>query len=159
MQQADSRSSSSSSAAATPNNNHVDSAQNNTSEASKAARLALEGEINDILQVLFELSVVVFDFQPEGNQLVRNKINTIIEHYRKIDELRKDIDTHIPEEVINFVEHGKNPDLFTQGFVERTASENQFTYGKVKAVNEFRSILADEFEKSFPDLYDASDDM
>ena len=74
MQQADSRSSSSSSAAATPNN-HVDSTQNtNTSEASKAARLALEGEINDILQVLFELSVVVFDFQPEGNQLVRNKM-------------------------------------------------------------------------------------
>ncbi|KAI7883911.1 hypothetical protein K492DRAFT_158948 [Lichtheimia hyalospora FSU 10163] len=155
MQQADSRSSSSSSAAATPNN-HVDSTQN-TSEASKAARLALEGEINDILQVLFELSVVVFDFQPEGNQLVRNKINTIIEHYRKIDELKKDIDTFIPEEVINFVEHGKNPDLFTQGFVERTASENQFTYGKVKAVNEFRSILADEFEKSFPDLYQSND--
>lgn len=37
--------------------------------------------------------------------------------------------------IISFVEHGKNPDLFTQGFVERTASENQFTYGKVKAVN------------------------
>lgn len=73
MQQADSRSSSSSSAAATPNN-HVDSSQNNTSEASKAARLALEGEINDILQVLFELSVVVFDFQPEGNHLVRTKM-------------------------------------------------------------------------------------
>lgn len=74
MQQADSRSSSSSSAAATPNN-HVDSSQNNTSEASKAARLALEGEINDILQVLFELSVVVFDFQqPEGNHLVRDKM-------------------------------------------------------------------------------------
>lgn len=74
MQQADSRSSSSSSAAATPNT-HVDSSQNNTSEASKAARLALEGEINDILQVLFELSVVVFDFQqPEGNHLIRDKM-------------------------------------------------------------------------------------
>lgn len=37
--------------------------------------------------------------------------------------------------ITSFVENGKNPDLFTQGFVERTASENQFTYGKVKAVN------------------------
>ncbi|ORY98898.1 transcription factor subunit Med10 of mediator complex-domain-containing protein, partial [Syncephalastrum racemosum] len=54
----------------------------------------------------------------------------------------------------SFVEHGKNPDIFTQGFVERTATENQFTNGKIKAVDEFRSILSEEFSKSFPDLYD-----
>jgi hypothetical protein len=34
----------------------------------------------------------------------------------------------------SFVEHGKNPDIFTQGFVERAATENQFTNGKIKAV-------------------------
>jgi hypothetical protein len=35
----------------------------------------------------------------------------------------------------SFVEHGKNPDIFTQGFVERAATENQFTNGKIKAVS------------------------
>lgn len=62
--------------------------------------------------------------------------------------------------------------------MERTASENQYTNGKIKAVEvrtvqeqgrasrlqpvfifkqEFRSLLADEFAKSFPDLYDGYD--
>ncbi|KAF1798075.1 transcription factor subunit Med10 of mediator complex-domain-containing protein, partial [Mucor lusitanicus] len=60
---------------------------------------------------------------------------------------------------LSFVEHGKNPDIFTQAFVERTATENQFTNGKIKAVGEFRQLLSDEFTKSFPDLYDNANSM
>ncbi|KAG2201667.1 mediator complex, subunit Med10 [Mucor mucedo] len=120
------------------------------------ARQSVEDQLNELLQELFELSVIVYDFQPDGNKLVWKKINSIIEHYKDIDHLKDDIDSFIPEEVINFVEHGKNPDIFTQGFVERAATENQFTNGKIKAVNEFKSILSDEFSKSFPDLYDST---
>ncbi|KAG2227315.1 hypothetical protein INT45_004270 [Circinella minor] len=157
MQQTDSRSSSGSSSAPTPTN-QPDSSQNNTN-TSKVARRALEEQLNELIQVLFELSVMVYDFQPDGNQLVWNKINSILEHYQTIDGLKDNIDTHIPEEVINFVEQGRNPDIFTQGFVERTASENQFTNGKIKAVDEFRSILSDEFKKHYPDLYDNNNDL
>lgn len=42
----------------------------------------------------------------------------------------KDVNTHN-----SFVEHGKNPDVFTQGFVERAATENQFTNGKINAIS------------------------
>ncbi|KAI8887447.1 hypothetical protein K501DRAFT_321340 [Backusella circina FSU 941] len=117
-------------------------------------RESLENQLNELLQVLFELSVVVYDFQPDGNKLVWEKINGILEHYKTIDELKDGLDAFIPEEVINFVEHGKNPDIFTQGFVDRAATENQHTNGKIKAVNDFRHLLSEEFAKSFPDLYD-----
>ncbi|KAL1931535.1 hypothetical protein VTP01DRAFT_9678 [Rhizomucor pusillus] len=147
--------SSSSSSASTPNNN-VDSV-NTANKTSQASRKELEEQLNDLLQALFELSVVVYDFQPDGNHLVWNKVNSILDHYQKIDQLKDNINTFIPEEVINYVEHGRNPDIFTQAFVERTASENQYTNGKIKAVEEFRSLLADEFAKSFPDLYDGYD--
>ncbi|KAG2232642.1 mediator complex, subunit Med10 [Thamnidium elegans] len=120
------------------------------------ARQSVEDQLNELLQELFELSVIVYDFQPDGNKLVWKKINSVIDHYQKIDELKDGIESFIPEEVINFVEHGKNPDIFTQGFVERAATENQFTNGKIKAVNEFRGILTEEFSKSFPDLYNGS---
>ncbi|GAA5805527.1 hypothetical protein HPULCUR_011044 [Helicostylum pulchrum] len=99
------------------------------------ARQSVEDQLNELLQELFELSVIVYDFQPDGNKLVWKKINSVIEHYQKIDKLKDGIESFIPEEVINFVEHGKNPDIFTQGFVERAATENQFTNGKIKAVN------------------------
>ncbi|KAG2215189.1 hypothetical protein INT46_001465 [Mucor plumbeus] len=122
-------------------------------------RQSTEDKLNELLQKLFELSVIVYDFQPDGNKLVWKKINDIIEHYKEIDDLKDGIDSFIPEEVINFVEHGKNPDIFTQGFVERAATENQFTNGKIKAVGEFRQLLSDEFTKSFPDLYDNANNM
>ncbi|CAO3696470.1 unnamed protein product [Rhizopus microsporus] len=75
--------------------------------------------------------------------------NSIIEHYKEINELREGITEYIPEEVINYVEHGRNPELFTQSFVERTATENQFTNGKIKAVDEFKQLLTENLQSPF----------
>lgn len=38
------------------------------------ARQSLEDKLNDLLQKLFELSVIVYDFQPDGNKLVWKKM-------------------------------------------------------------------------------------
>jgi hypothetical protein len=38
------------------------------------SRLSLEDNLNDLLQKLFELSVIVYDFQPDGNKLVWKKM-------------------------------------------------------------------------------------
>ncbi|CAO3618990.1 unnamed protein product [Cunninghamella blakesleeana] len=97
---------------------------------------------------------MVYDFQPDRNKLVWNKVNSVIEKYKTINELKDELNLFIPEEVINYVENGKNPDLFTQGFISRAATENQFTNGKIQAIDDFRSLLSDEFAKSFPDLYE-----
>ncbi|ORX49083.1 hypothetical protein DM01DRAFT_18760 [Hesseltinella vesiculosa] len=79
--------------------------------------------------------------------------NTILGHFKSMDDLKDQLTEFVPEEVINFVENGKNPELFTQAFLSRAASENQFTNGKIQAVDDFRSLLSAEFAKSFPDLY------
>ncbi|KAI8344407.1 transcription factor subunit Med10 of mediator complex-domain-containing protein [Chlamydoabsidia padenii] len=122
-------------------------------------RQIVEDQLHELLQVLFDLTVMVHDFQPNGNQFVWNKINSVLEHYKQIDELKSGLTSYIPEEVINYVENGQNPDLFTQAFISRTATENQFTNGKIKAVDSFRSLLSDEFAKSFPDLYENNNDL
>ncbi|KAI8989521.1 mediator complex, subunit Med10 [Pilobolus umbonatus] len=126
-------------------------------DSNSASRQLLENQLNDLLQNLFELSVIVYDFQSAGNNRVWKKINNIIEHYKEIEQLKDGLEEYIPEEVINYVEQGRNPDIFTQKFVERTATENQFTNGKIKAVDEFKQLLTKEFSQSFPDLYDNTD--
>lgn len=79
MQQTDSHSSSSvSSAAGTPITNHNNNVALTPAERAKASRRALEEELNDLLQVLFELSVIVYDFQPDGNRLVWDKVYNIV---------------------------------------------------------------------------------
>ncbi|KAI8384900.1 transcription factor subunit Med10 of mediator complex-domain-containing protein [Radiomyces spectabilis] len=158
MQQPESRSSSSTPSSASPTQFSQPSSELKPNAATTTnARQALGDQLNELLQVLFELSVIVYDFQPDGNKLVWNKVNTVIDHYKKIDELKNDIDAYIPEEVINYVETGRNPDIFTQAFVERAATENQFTNGKIQAISDFKSMLSTEFAKSFPDLYDNTD--
>ncbi|KAI7865491.1 transcription factor subunit Med10 of mediator complex-domain-containing protein [Spinellus fusiger] len=148
MQQTDSYSSAvSASHAISPGSTPLD-----TTGHVESVRRRLEEQLNEMLQVLFELSVVVYDFQPEGNRLVWEKINAITDHYQKMDELKDGLDIFVPEEVINYVESGRNPDMFTQTFVERTASENQFTNGKIQAVESFRHLLKDELMTAFPDL-------
>lgn len=38
------------------------------------ARQSVEDQLNELLQELFELSVIVYDFQPDGNKLVWKKM-------------------------------------------------------------------------------------
>jgi mediator of RNA polymerase II transcription subunit 10 len=38
------------------------------------ARQSVEDQLNELLQKLFELSVIVYDFQPDGNKLVWKKM-------------------------------------------------------------------------------------
>lgn len=39
-----------------------------------SARQSVEDQLNELLQELFELSVIVYDFQPDGNKLVWKKM-------------------------------------------------------------------------------------
>lgn len=53
----------------------------------------------------------------------------------------------------SYVENGRNPELFTQSFVERTATENQFTNGKIKAVDVGYFVVYLSLFFSFFNLY------
>lgn len=41
---------------------------------SAQVRQSAEDKLNELLQKLFELSVIVYDFQPDGNKLVWKKM-------------------------------------------------------------------------------------
>jgi mediator of RNA polymerase II transcription subunit 10 len=43
-------------------------------EENTNVRQSLEDQLNELLQKLFELSVIVYDFQPDGNKLVWKKM-------------------------------------------------------------------------------------
>lgn len=42
--------------------------------SSSNAKDAVETHLQDLLQTLLDLSIIVYDFQPEGNRLVWNKM-------------------------------------------------------------------------------------
>lgn len=61
---------------------------------------------------------------------------------------------HIPPELIQYVEGGRNPDIYTREFVELVRRSNQMMRGKQQGFASFRDVLAAEMEKAMPELRD-----
>ncbi|KAF9586175.1 Mediator of RNA polymerase II transcription subunit 10 [Lunasporangiospora selenospora] len=103
--------------------------------ATEESRMQLELKLKELIECLLELSITVYDFQPESNPLVHQKIQELISQLSEVDSYKEKLmDMMIPMEVLGYIEDGKNPDLFTKSFVECVAGENQFTNGKISAM-------------------------
>ena len=62
------------------------------------------------------------------------------------------VPTQVPPEIIDYVDEGRNPDIYTREFVELVQKGNQYMKGKSEAFASFRDILAEEIVKNMPDL-------
>ncbi|KAB5516920.1 transcription factor subunit Med10 of mediator complex-domain-containing protein [Coniochaeta sp. 2T2.1] len=58
----------------------------------------------------------------------------------------------IPEPLIEYVEAGRNPDIYTREFVELVRRMNQLARGKEMAFTKFRDVLAEEMGRAMPEL-------
>lgn len=58
----------------------------------------------------------------------------------------------VPPELIQYVEGGRNPDIYTREFVELVHRGNQLMRGKMHAFAHFRDILADHISEAMPEL-------
>lgn len=60
--------------------------------------------------------------------------------------------THIPVELIEYVESTRNPDIYTREFVELVMRYNQQQKGRMEAFASFRDILAEQMMVGIPDI-------
>jgi mediator of RNA polymerase II transcription subunit 10 len=58
----------------------------------------------------------------------------------------------IPPELIQYVDSGRNPDIYTREFVELVRRGNQLMRGKTTAFASFRDVLAREMTSALPEL-------
>ncbi len=54
--------------------------------------------------------------------------------------------------MIEYVESGRNPDIYTREFVELVQKSNDHMRGKMLAFRSFRDVLAEEMEGALPEL-------
>ena len=59
---------------------------------------------------------------------------------------------NIPPELIQYVDNGRNPEIYTREFVELARRGNQLMKGKKEAFGSFRDILAAEMSKALPEV-------
>lgn len=62
------------------------------------------------------------------------------------------VTTRIPPEVIEYVDQGRNPDIYTREFVELIQNSNQDLKGKSEAFASFRDVFGEELVRAMPEL-------
>lgn len=60
----------------------------------------------------------------------------------------------VPPELLEYVENGRNPDIYTREFVELVRRGNQLMRGKMNAFGTFRDVLAEQMNAAMPELRD-----
>ena len=58
----------------------------------------------------------------------------------------------VPIELIQYVENGRNPDIYTREFTELVRRTNQVMKGKREAFGRFRDVLASQIKSAMPEL-------
>ena len=72
----------------------------------------------------------------------------------ELSKSSSNLSTQIPPEIIEYVDEGRNPDIYTREFVELVQRGNQELKAKSEAFASFRDILGEELAAAMPELRD-----
>lgn len=129
------------------------------SDLPKATADALEQsgqQISQIVELFIELGVLVHDFQGSdaSTESLVVRLNQTIEQLDTLTRLSKPHLTGLPVplDVLQYIEDGRNPNVYTREFVESTRKSNQHLRGKMVAFEQLRDILGTKIEREFPEL-------
>jgi len=120
----------------------------------------IEGQLQDIVQDLYELMVQTHAYDNVGPGVrSREVLQKTIDHLStSLITLHQTASSpsmphiRIPPELIQYVDVGRNPDIYTREFVELARRGNQLMRGKMEAFGDFRDTLAREMGTALPEL-------
>ncbi|KAK7414880.1 RNA polymerase II mediator complex subunit [Neonectria punicea] len=118
---------------------------------------ALEQRLKDIIQDLYQVMVQVSTYDSMGRssrEVLTNEIKTLSRSLQALHTAASPPNNlpSIPPELIEYVENGRNPDIYTREFVELVRRGNQLMRGKLNAFGSFRDVLAEQMTAAMPEL-------
>ncbi|KAK6185191.1 hypothetical protein SNE40_007479 [Patella caerulea] len=114
---------------------------------------SLEQQLELFIENTRQLGIIVSDFQPlgQGQNVLNQKINTMVSEMQEIEKFRPLLqDVHVPLEVFNYIDEGKNPNLYTKDCLEKALEKNEQVKGKMDNLKRFKGLLMVELTKVFP---------
>ncbi|PBP22706.1 transcription factor subunit Med10 [Diplocarpon rosae] len=119
----------------------------------------VERQIKEVIQDLFQIMVQVNSYDQAGKpskDVLENAVkqfdNQLLKVYNTAS--RTNSFPSIPPELIQYVDNGRNPDIYTREFVELVRKGNQLMKGKMDAYASFRDVLAQEIGHALPEVRD-----
>ncbi|ORY82146.1 mediator of RNA polymerase II transcription subunit 10, partial [Protomyces lactucae-debilis] len=109
-------------------------------------------KLRDVTALFYELELRASDFgASSSNDQLFERINDLVSKYAELDDLQKAVDIDIPQDVLEYIEAGRNPTVYTRQFSEAVVRDNQYLNGKLQGYEDFASCLLDELQRQFPE--------
>ncbi|TVY22826.1 Mediator of RNA polymerase II transcription subunit, partial [Lachnellula hyalina] len=112
----------------------------------------LKGALQDLYQLMVQINTYDSSSSRPTRAVLENTINNFASSLRTIQASSSRPLPHIPPELIDYVDNGRNPDIYTREFVELARRGNQLMKGKMEAFGDFRDVLAREMVQGMPEL-------
>lgn len=64
--------------------------------------------------------------------------------------MKVDKNIHIRYDLIDYIDSGKNPQLYTKDCIEKALAKNEDTKGKIDSYRRFKALMTAELQKEFP---------
>ncbi|XP_048525810.1 zinc finger protein 570 isoform X2 [Dendroctonus ponderosae] len=98
-----------------------------------------------------QMHIIVSDFQPQSQNALNQKLQTMVHGLQEVDKLKSQFqDVQVPPEVLDYIDQGRNPKLYTKNCIEKALAKNEQVKGKIDAYQKLKKSLIVELEKIFP---------
>uniref|UniRef100_A0A667G624 Mediator of RNA polymerase II transcription subunit 10 n=1 Tax=Lynx canadensis TaxID=61383 RepID=A0A667G624_LYNCA len=100
----------------------------------------LEEHLEKFVENIRQLGIIVSDFQPSSQAGLNQKLNFIVTGLQDIDKCRQQLhDITVPLEVFEYIDQGRNPQLYTKECLERALARNEQVKGKIDTMKAFQT--------------------
>uniref|UniRef100_A0A9L0TIG9 Mediator of RNA polymerase II transcription subunit 10 n=1 Tax=Equus caballus TaxID=9796 RepID=A0A9L0TIG9_HORSE len=104
----------------------------------------LEEHLEKFVENIRQLGIIVSDFQPSSQAGLNQKLNFIVTGLQDIDKCRQQLhDITVPLEVFEYIDQGRNPQLYTKECLERALAKNEQVKGKIDTMKDFYTGISE----------------
>jgi len=111
----------------------------------------LQHSIEEFIETSRQIGIMVTDFQPGCQEVLNNKINSLIENMQDIEKSKGYVtDVEVPPEIFQYIDQGRNPQLYTKDCLQKVRTKSEEVEGKKDAYKAFKEVLEVELKKELP---------
>jgi mediator of RNA polymerase II transcription subunit 10 len=117
---------------------------------------SLEQHLELMIETSRQIGIISSNFsESHSEQVLNQKLHTLNTCLRNMDRLKDEFsDIKVPVNVFEYIDDGKNPQLYTKDCLIKTLKKNEEVKGKIVAFDSFRNKLIDELKLKFPNEYE-----